>query len=119
MGQQQDGTPTPRARSSPGLQLVLAVSWTWLLWGAAAARGAPEISPLAGAFVSVGGFGPVATASVLVAAGRSHESPGAFWRRIVDPRALRPVWWAAIAVVALLPALAGRVVAGPGGEAPV
>lgn len=111
---QQDGTPTCRARWSGAVQLFLTVVWTWSLWGAAIVLGttAAALSPLTLALVSVGGLGPVLTASVLVAAGRSHESLGAFWRRIVDPRGVRPVWWAAVAAVALLPALAGRVVAG-------
>ena len=102
------GTP------APGVHLGLALCWTWLLWGLAAAAAAESgaSSPLVLALFSLGGLGPVLIASILVVLGRSQEPLARFWQRVVDPRGLRPRWYGAIAAVAFVPAFAGRLSAG-------
>lgn len=75
-------------------------------------------SPLTFVLLSVGGLGPALTASILVARGRSPHTLAGFWRRVVDPRGIAWHWYAAILSVAVLPVLAGRLVAGPAATAP-
>lgn len=109
-----------RAPPAPALQLALALAWTWAFWGAAAVAAARvgSRSPLIFVMLFAGGLGPALTASVLVARGRSRQTLSAFWRGVLDPRAIPAAWYAAIVSIAVLPVLAGRLLAGPGVTAP-
>jgi uncharacterized protein len=99
-----------------GLRYVaLAFGWTWAFWWGAVLLDVPWDSPAGAGLFAVGGVGPVLAAAVLVHRGRYPEPPRVFWRRVVDGRGVAPRWWAAVAGIALLPALVGRVVLGGDG----
>lgn len=61
---------------------------------------------------AAGGVGPVLIATLLV---HRHGRPVQrdFWQRVRDPRRVSARWWLAIAALAVLPYLVGRL-SGPG-----
>ena len=103
------GSGPARGRHAPWWFLALTLTWTWTLWGVAAVTATDWRVPHALALFVLGGLGPLLVASLLVATGRAHETPGEFWRRALDPRRLALRWWAALTALAVLPPLLLRL----------
>lgn len=100
-----------QARSRfPWLYLVLAYGLAWLFWIPLALTGRDyQSSPLLLAIMLIGVFGPGLAGIILTHRQGDKEERGAFWRRMLDLRRMRPVWyplivllWPAVHFLALL-----------------
>jgi uncharacterized protein len=113
------GTTSVRSasrRGSPLRYLALTFGWTWSWWWGAVLLDVAWLSPAGGVMFALGGVGPVLAAAVLVQRGRHPDTPREFWRRLLDGGRVRRQVWAAVLVLALLPAVVGRAVDGSGGS---
>lgn len=88
----------------PWLYLVLAYAFAWAFWIPIAWTGQDyQTSPLLVAALLAGVFGPGLAAIILVHLRGDKAEWRDFWRRVVDPRRIRPVWY--LIAILLWPAL--------------
>jgi uncharacterized protein len=76
------------------LFVLVTYAASWLLWGVCIVAGWPSTGFPGMLLHVVGGFAPSVVAIVLVAARASREARRDFWRRALDARRVRPLWWA-------------------------
>jgi membrane protease YdiL (CAAX protease family) len=94
----------------PWLYLVLAYALAWICWiPVAMTRQDYQNSPGLLIAVFVGISGPGIAGIVLTYVGGGREEARDFWRRAVDVRRVRPLWW--LAMVLLWPILHGVAIA--------
>lgn len=88
----------------PWLYLLLAYAFTWVFWIPVAwTRQDYQSSPLLVAAFLAGVFGPGLAAIILVHLRGDRAERRDFWRRALDPRRVRPVWY--LVAILLWPAL--------------
>lgn len=92
----------------PWLFLLGTFSWTWAFWWTAAASGQPWGRVTTTLLYAIGGMGPVLVAALLVHR-EGRDAQRDFWRRVRDTRRIPGRWWSAIAALAVLPYLVGRL----------
>lgn len=79
----------------PWRYLALAYGLAWVLWIPIALTGQDyQASPLLVALVMVGVFGPGIAGIVLTYVEGSTSAGRAFWQSALDPRRIRPLWYA-------------------------
>ncbi|MDH4208073.1 MAG: CPBP family intramembrane metalloprotease [Anaerolineae bacterium] len=88
----------------PWLYLVLAYAFAWVFWiPIASTRHDYQSSPLLVAALLAGVFGPGLAAIILVYLRGDRAERRDFWRRVLDPRRIQPVWY--LTAILLWPAL--------------
>ena len=106
--------------SFPWLYLVLAYAFAWVFWIPVAwTKQDYQSSPLLLVAVLAGVFGPGLAAIILVHLHEDRAARRDFWRRVLDPRRIRPVWYLIVILLwPLLHLVAIAVNALLGGQAP-
>ena len=104
----------------PWLYLVLAYAFAWVFWIPVAwTKQDYQSSPLLLVAVLAGVFGPGLAAIILVHLHEDRAARRDFWRRVLDPRRIRPVWYLIVILLwPLLHLVAIAVNALLGGQAP-
>jgi membrane protease YdiL (CAAX protease family) len=104
----------------PWLYLVLAYAFAWVFWIPIAwTRQDYQSSPVLLVTMLAGVFGPGLAAIVLVHLREDKDARRDFWRRALDPRRIRPVWYLIAALLwPLLHVAAIALHALVGGQAP-
>jgi len=88
----------------PWLYLVLAYAFAWVFWIPISwTRQDYQSSPLLVTALLAGVFGPGLAAIILVYLRGDRAERQDFWRRVLDPRRIRPEWY--LIVIVLWPAL--------------
>jgi len=78
----------------PWLYLVLAYAFAWVFWIPVAwTKQDYQSSPLLLVAVLAGVFGPGLAAIILVHLHEDRAARRDFWRRVLDPRRIRPIWY--------------------------
>jgi uncharacterized protein len=108
--------PADGAASRCGWAFVaLALTWTWGFGFAAVALDASAGHPLH----LIALVGPAIAWAGVLTVGVPHGARGSFLRRVVDVRAVSPLWWCAVLAVGVGPGLIGATAGAvdPGGTA--
>ncbi len=87
----------------PFFALCFAVSWTGYIGAALTGREWTEMPTVL--LYALGGCGPLAATLALTSVNFDAAGRRAFWRRVVDPRAVRPRWYLIILVLGAGPAI--------------
>lgn len=96
---------------------IVAFTWTWMIWWGSVIATTYSIGIPLGLAVFLGGGGPLLGALfVLRRFSRTHQKD--FLRRLWDPRQVTWVWWLAMVIVAISPALVAYLVTAAVGRPP-
>jgi membrane protease YdiL (CAAX protease family) len=95
----------------------VAFGWTWTVWWGGFIATTYSSGIPVGLLVVLGGVGPLLGALfVLQGLGRTYRED--FLRRLWDPRRVTGVWWLAMVIVAIFPALVAYLVTAAAGRPP-
>lgn len=93
----------PVRSSVLGLFFLVVFGWTWGFWFAAAALGVSAVAPPGVALEVLGLLGPMLGGVAFAFATSGQAGWRDYWRRVVDARRIRPLWW--LVILALPPGL--------------
>jgi uncharacterized protein len=97
---------------------LVTFGWTWTIWWFAVFAGRTSGEMPLPLLFALGGLGPVVGAGFVIR-GADQRYRREFLQRLWDPRRISGFWWLALAAVAIIPALAGYLVAAAVGRPPV